>query len=107
MSWPILEVAAPWDSLDDVPLHMRASVKRARDARNYADITMPRVGDLVSINYGPHPTKPALVTYVNPPSVGFVYHDGKEYQSGVRGVRLVQLKDGSKPPVDRRDKKKK
>ena len=95
------------DDLNDVPFHLRGQVKRARDARWYADITMPRVGDLVSINYGPHPGKPAVVTYVNPPSVDFTYPDGKEYQSGVRGVRLVQLKDGSKPPVDRRDKKKK
>ena len=51
MGWPILEVAAPWNSLDNVPLHMRAPVKRAQDARNYADIRLPRVGDLVSINY--------------------------------------------------------
>ena len=106
MGWPILEVAAPWNSLDNVPLHMRASVKRAQDARNYADIRMPRVGDLVSINYGPHAGAPGLVTYVNPPDVRFTYPDGKEYSSGVRGVRLVQLKDGSKPPIDRRDKKK-
>ena len=95
------------DSLDDVPMHMRGPVKRARDARRYADMTMPKVGDLVTINYGYHPGKPAVVTYVNPPSVDFTYPDGKEYQSGVRGVRLVQFKDGSKPPVDRRDKKKK
>jgi len=104
MSWDILGVAAPWNSLDNVPLHMRASVKRAQDARNYADITMPRVGDLVSINYGHHPGKPGLVTYVNAPDVRFIYPDGKEGSSGVRGVRLVQFKDGSKPPIDRRDR---
>ena len=92
MSWPILEVAAPWDSLDDVPLHMRASVKRARDARNYADITMPKVGDLVSINYGYNPGQPAVVTYVNPPDVRFIYPDGKEGSSGVRGVKIVSQK---------------
>ena len=97
----LLEAALPWD--ENVP----PRIKRARDARWYADITMPRVGDLVSINYGPHPGKPAVVTYVNPPSVDFTYPDGQECQSGVRGVRLVQFKDGSKPPVDRRDKKKK
>ena len=97
----LFEAALLWSG--NVPPH----VKRAQDVWRYADITMPRVGDLVSINYGPHPGKPAVVTYVNPPSVDFTYPDGKEYQSGVRGVRLVQFKDGSKPPVDRRDKKKK
>ena len=95
----LFEAALPWD--ENVPAH----IKRARDVRRYADITMPRIGDLVSINYGPHAAKPAVVTYVNPPDVRFVYPDGKEFSSGVRGVRLVQFKDGSKPPIDRRDKK--
>ena len=87
----LLEAAAPWE-LDDVPLHMRGPVKRARDARAYADITMPKVGDLVTINYGYHPGKPALVTYVNAPDVRFIYPDGKEGSSGVRGVKLVSQK---------------
>ena len=77
------------DDLSDVPPHMRGQVKRARDARRYADITMPKVGDLVTINYGHHPGKPAVVTYVNPPDVRFIYPDGKEGSSGVRGVKLV------------------
>ena len=80
------------NNLDDVPMHMRGSVKRARDARQYADITMPKVGDLVTINYGYHPGKPAGVTYVNPPAVRFVYPDGTEGSSGVRGVKLVSKK---------------
>ena len=84
----LFEAAAPWADLDDVPVHMRGQVKRARDARHYADITMPKVGDLVTINYGYHPGKPAVVTYVNPPDVRFVYPDGTEGSSGVRGVKL-------------------
>jgi len=88
----IFEIAAPWDDLNDVPLHMRGQVKRARDARAYADITMPKVGDLVMINYGYHPGKPALVTYVNPHDVRFTYPDGKEGSSGVRGVKIVSQK---------------
>ncbi len=88
MSWDVLGAAAPWN-LNDVPVHMRGSVKRARDARAYADITMPKVGDLVMINYGYHPGEPAVVTYVNPPDVRFVYPDGKEGSSGVRGVKIV------------------
>ena len=89
----IFEIAAPWEDLDLVPFHMRGPVKRAQDARNYADITMPKVGDLVSINYGYHPGKPALVTYVNPPDVRFTYPDGKEGSSGVRGVKIVSQKN--------------
>ena len=50
--------AAYLDDLSDVPFHLRGQVKRARDARHYADITMPKVGDLVTINYGHHPGKP-------------------------------------------------
>ena len=84
----LFEAALPWDDLSDVPMHMRGPVKRARDGRQYADITMPKVGDLVMINYGYHPGKPAVVTYVNPPDVRFVYPDGKEGSSGVRGVKL-------------------
>ena len=80
----LLEAALPWD--ENVP----PRITRARDARWYADITMPRVGDLVSINYGPHPGKPAVVTYVNPPDVRFVYPDGRECSSGVRGVKLCK-----------------
>jgi len=80
------------DDLNDVPFHMRGQVKRARDARRYADITMPKVGDLVMINYGPHPGKPAVVTYVNAPDVKFIYPDGRESSSGVRGVKLVSQK---------------
>lgn len=94
----LFEAAFPWD--ENVP----PRIKRARDVWRYADIRMPRVGDLVSINYGPHPGKPGVVTYVNAPDVRFIYPDGKETSSGVRGVRLVQLKDGSKPPIDRRDR---
>jgi hypothetical protein len=82
----LFEAALPWD--ENVPPH----IKRARDARRYADITMPKVGDLVAINYGPHPGKPAVVTRVNPPDVRFVYPDGKECGSGVRGVKLVSKK---------------
>jgi hypothetical protein len=103
MSWDILGVAAPWNDLNDVPVHLRGQVKRARDARLYAGITIPKVGDLVSINYGWHPGQPALVTKVDTPTVWFTYPDGKEGTSGVRGVKLVQFKDGSKPPIDRRD----
>jgi hypothetical protein len=55
-------------------------------------MTMPKVGDLVTINYGYHPGKPAVVTYVNPPDIRFVYPDGKEGSSGVRGVKLVSRK---------------
>ena len=84
--------AAYLDDLSDVPFHMRGQVKRARDARQYADMTMPKVGDLVTINYGYHPGKPAVVTYVNPPDIRFVYPDGKEGNSGVRGVKLVSEK---------------
>ena len=51
-----------------------------------------KVGDLVTINYGYHPGKPAVVTYVNPPDIRFVYPDGKEGSSGVRGVKLVSKK---------------
>ena len=80
------------NNLDDVPMHMRGPVKRARDARMYADMTMPKVGDLVTINYGYHPGKPAVVTYVNPPDVRFVYPDGKEGSSGVRGVKVISCK---------------
>ena len=79
-------------NLDDVPMHMRGPVKRARDARQYADITMPKVGDLVTINYGYHPGKPAVVTRVDAPTVWFTYPDGKESTSGVRGVKLVSKK---------------
>ena len=88
----LFDAVLPWNDLNDVPMHMRASVKRARDARAYADITMPKVGDLVTINYGYHPGKPAVVTYVNPPDIRFVYPDGKEGSSGVRGVKLVSKK---------------
>ena len=88
----LFEAAGLYGDLNDVPVHMRAQVKRARDARRYADIDMPKVGDLVMINYGYHPGKPAVVTYVNPPDVRFVYPDGKEGSSGVRGVKLVSKK---------------
>ena len=88
----LLEAAGLYGDLNDVPVHMRAQVKRARYARRYADITMPKVGDLVMINYGYHPGKPAVVTYVNPPDVRFVYPDGTEGSSGVRGVKLVSKK---------------
>ena len=88
----LFDAVLPWNDLNDVPMHMRASVKRARDARAYADITMPKVGDLVTINYGYHPGKPAVVTYVNPPDVRFVYPDGKEGSSGVRGVKVISCK---------------
>ena len=88
----LLEAAGLYGDLNDVPVHMRAQVKRARDARRYADIDMPKVGDLVKINYGYHPGKPAVVTYVNPPDIRFVYPDGKEGSSGVRGVKLVSKK---------------
>ena len=82
--------AAFLDDLSDVPFHLRGQVKRARDARHYADITMPKVGDLVTINYGHHPGKAAVVTYVNPPTVRFTYPDGTEGTSGVRGVKLCK-----------------
>ena len=88
----LFEEAGLYGDLNDVPVHMRAQVKRARDARRYADIDMPKVGDLVMINYGYHPGKPAVVTYVNPPDIRFVYPDGKEGSSGVRGVKLVSKK---------------
>ena len=88
----LFEAAGLYGDLNDVPVHMRAQVKRARDARRYADIDMPKVGDLVSINYGYHPGQPAVVTYVNPPDVRFIYPDGKEGTSGVRGVKLVSKK---------------
>ena len=88
----LFEAAGLYGDLNDVPVHMRAQVKRARDARRYADIDMPKVGDLVSINYGYHPGQPAVVTYVNPPDVRFIYPDGKEGSSGVRGVKLVSKK---------------
>tara|TARA_R100000008_G_scaffold30343_2_gene16860 strand:+ start:2140 stop:2412 length:273 start_codon:yes stop_codon:yes gene_type:complete len=88
----LFEAAGLYGDLNDVPVHMRAQVKRARDARRYADIDMPKVGDLVMINYGYHPGKPAVVTYVNPPDIRFVYPDGKEGSSGVRGVKLVSKK---------------
>ncbi len=88
----LFEEAGLYGDLNDVPVHMRAQVKRARDARRYADIDMPKVGDLVMINYGYHPGKPAVVTYVNPPDVRFVYPDGTEGSSGVRGVKLVSKK---------------
>jgi hypothetical protein len=80
----LFEAALPWN--ENVPPH----IKRARDARQYADIMMPRVGDLVTINYGYHPGKPAVVTYVNPPDVRFTYPDGKEGSSGVRGVKVIR-----------------
>ena len=82
--------AAYLDNLSDVPFHLRGQVKRARDARHYADITMPRVGDLVSVRYGPHPGMPAVVTYVNAPTVRFTYPDGIEFTSGVMGVKLCK-----------------
>ena len=41
----LFEAALPWD--DNVPPH----IKRARDARRYADITMPKVGDLVNLEF--------------------------------------------------------
>ena len=88
----LFEAAGLYGDLNDVPVHMRAQVKRARDARQYADIDMPKVGDLVKINYGHHPGKPAVVTYVNAPDVRFVYPDGTEGSSGVRGVKLVSKK---------------
>ena len=88
----LFEAAGLYGDLNYVPVHMRAQVKRARDARRYADIDMPKVGDLVKINYGHHPGKPAVVTYVNAPDVRFVYPDGTEGSSGVRGVKLVSKK---------------
>ncbi len=88
----IFEIAAPWEDLDLVPFHMRGPVKRAQDARRYADITVPKVGDLVTVNYGPHPGKPALITSVSLPTIRFIYPDGVDFSSGIRGVTLVSQK---------------
>jgi len=86
----LFDAVIPWNGLDDVPVHLRGQVKRARDARLYAGITIPKVGDLVSINYGWHPGKPAVVTKVDAPTVWFTYPDGKEGTSGVRGVKVIK-----------------
>ena len=79
----------PWNSLDDVPVHLHGQVKRARDARLYADVTVPRTGDLVTIRYGTHAGQPGMVTSVNLPTVYFTYPDGVEFSSGIRGIEVI------------------
>jgi len=88
----LFEIAAPWNNLDDVPMHLRGQVKRARDARMYADIDIPKVGDLVTIRYGTHAGQPGMVTRVDLPTVYFTYPDGVEFSSGIRGITLASKK---------------
>ena len=88
----LFEAAAPWNNLDDVPMHLRGAVKRARDARMYADCDIPKVGDLVSSDWGNYKGHPAVVTRIDLPTVYFTYPDGTESSSGIRGIKLLDDK---------------
>jgi len=90
MSWSILEIARPWDSLDGVPMHLRGQVKRAQDARMYGDLDIPRVGDTVAATWDRD--RPGVVTRVNLPGVYFTLPDGTEHSTGIRGMVLVSRK---------------
>jgi len=79
----------PWNSLDDVPVHLRGQVKRARDARLYADVTVPRTGDLVKSNWGNRKHLVAVVTHVDLPTVYYTWPDGEQDSNGIRGIEVI------------------
>jgi|TARA_R110002110_G_scaffold198240_1_gene408443 hypothetical protein len=94
MSWNLLPIAQPWNNLNDVPVHLRGMVKRARDSRLYAELDVPAAGDVVKCNWDRDKEITAVVTAIDLPTVYFVYPDGTESSSGIRGITLVSRKNG-------------